>query len=271
MEDEFLKQVKEVALEAAKEAGVLLMKGFDRVKVVEFKDRQDICTNLDLESEKIIIDKIKDNFPDHNISSEEAGEDNNNSDFNWVIDPIDGTKHYLRGLPLFCISIALVKEKEIIFGLVFNPATNEMFYATKGQGAFLNDKKIYVSDKEELADSFVFAELPTYKLLDEELKENIDKLEKLFKKSYRVRAFGSGALSLCYLAMGAAEAYIVFGNRTKLCDLAAGIVIVQEAGGKIINLGEGDLINQNSSATKEINIVASNNKVHEDILNLLKN
>jgi len=265
MKDEFLRQVKKVTLEAAREAGELLMKSLNRIKIVEVKEKQDICTNLDLESEKIIIDKIKANFPDHNISSEEAGKDNQNSEFTWDIDPIDGTKHYIRGLPIFAVSIALRKGKEIIFGSVFNPATNEMFYAAKNQGAFLNDKKIHVSNTAQLADSFISAELPYYKLSEEDFIKQTNNLNKFLKKSYRIRALGVGSLSLCYVATGASEGYIILGSKPpNLFDLAAGIIIVKEAGGKITDVN-GKLFDGGN-----INIVASNGEIHEQLLKLLK-
>ncbi len=261
---EFLEQVKDITSEAAKEAGNLLINGLDRVRIVEFKDRQDICTNLDLEVEKLLVDKIKGKYPNHNILSEELVQENKDSEFTWIIDPIDGTKHYVRGLPLFCISIALQKGNEIIFGLAFNPATNNLFYALKDKGAFLNGDRIYVSEKQNLADSFVYAELPNYKLSKQDFKIQNKRLEKLFQKSYRIRAWGSGALGLCYVAMGGFEAYIVLGPPPKLYDVAAGILIVKEAGGRITNL-DGELFSD-----KNINIIASNGKIHEQILSLLK-
>lgn len=265
MKDEFLRQVKEVALEAAREAGDLLMKSLDRIKIVEIKDKQDICTNLDLESEKIIIDRIKSSFPNHNISSEEAGRDDQNSEFTWDIDPIDGTKHYIKGLPIFAVSIALRKGQEIIFGVVFNPATNEMFYATKNQGAFLNDKKIHVSSTEKLADSFISAELPYYKLSEEDFIKQTNNLNKFLKQSYRVRTFGIGSLCLCYVAMGAFEGFIILGSKPPhLYDLAAGIIIAQEAGAKVTDL-DNKLFDGG-----ELNIVVSNGKIHNQILSLLK-
>ncbi len=261
---EFLEQVKDIVIEAAKEAGNLLINGLGRVKIVEFKDRQDVCTNLDLEVEKLLIDRIRQKYPDHNIISEELGEDKKNSEFTWIIDPIDGTKHYVRGLPGFCVSIALQKGNETVFGLVFNPTTNNLFYALKDKGAFLNGDRIHVSEKQDLADSFIYAELPTYKSSKKELEEQHKNLAAFFQKSYRVRAWGSGALGLCYVAMGGFEAFVVLGPLPKLCDVAAGIIIVKEAGGRITDLN-GQLFSD-----KDTNIVASNGKIHEQILNLLK-
>lgn len=261
---QFLEDVKNLAIEAAREAGELLINSFERIQVVEFKDRQDVCTNLDLEIEELLINKIQSKYPDHNIYSEERGEEDKKSKFTWIIDPIDGTKHYIRGLPMFCTSIALKKEEEIIFGLVFNPVTNEIFYALQNQGAFLNGNKTQVSQEKDIANSFIYAELPNYKLSEQEFNKYHKKLGTLFQHSYRVRAWGSGALGLCYVAMGGFEGYVILGNVTKIYDVAAGIIMIKEAGGKVTDL-DGQLF-----AGKHINIVASNGKIHNQLLKLVK-
>ncbi|MCX6764518.1 MAG: inositol monophosphatase family protein [Candidatus Nealsonbacteria bacterium] len=254
---------KKIAIEAAKEAGKMLMKNFNKATVIKYKDRQDVLTDADLRAEKIIINKIKSNFPDHNIISEEKGEENLKSEYTWIIDPLDGTKHYIRKIPIFCVSIALQKKEEIIVGVVFFPAMNNLFYAEKGKGAFLNDKKIHVSRIKNLANSFIYTELPNYKLSKKAFSRNHKKLEKLFKKTYRVRAWGSGPLGLCYVASGGFESYIALNDGAKLWDIAAGAIIVKEAGGKVTN------INGNKFIKKTIHLIASNDKVHDKLLKLL--
>lgn len=263
-------EFKKVVIQIAKEAGDRLMNSFHRVKVVKFKDRQDVCTNLDLEIEKLLIDKIRSNYPGHNIISEERGEENLGSEFTWVLDPLDGSKHYLRKLPIFCVSIALLKKEKIIFGLVFSPATNSLFYAARNQGAFLNDNKIHVSQEKDIANSFIYAELPNYKSSERVFNKHHQQLRKIFRKSYRVRAYGSGPLGLCYVATGGFEAYVTLhGDAVKLYDIAAGILIVEEAGGRVTDI-KGHELTSKTIGSKTICIVASNGKIHNQLLKLIK-
>jgi myo-inositol-1(or 4)-monophosphatase len=268
-ENQFLAEVEDLATRLAKEAGKLLMSGLGRIRVVEFKDRQDVVTNLDLEVEELLINKIKSRYPDHNIFSEERKEEQIRSKFTWIIDPVDGTKHYIRGLPMFCVSIALQEENDIVFGLVFNPATHELFYATKGKGAFLNGNKISVSKTNNLGDSFIYAELPNYKLSKEEFDKYHEKLGDFFQESYRVRAWGSGALGLCYVAMGGFEGYVILGSATRIYDVAAGVVIVKEAGGRVTD-SNGRLFYGKPLSRESVNIIASNGQIHEQMLSLLR-
>ena len=265
-----LKVAQNLAINVAKQAGKILLDKLEKVEIVKFKDRQDIATNLDYEVEKIIIGAIRKKFPEHNILSEEIGNINKNkkSDYLWIIDPIDGTKYYIRGIPLFTISIALQYKNEIVFGLVYNPSTKEMFYAQKNKGAYLNDKKIRVSDKENLKDAFIYAELPNFSIPHDKFNKYSKMLTNLNLNSYRVRAFGSGSLGLCYVSTGAFEAYVNLGSPTAIYDLAAGLVILKEAGGKITDF-KNDSIKLNEQKSSLL-ILASNGKVHNDILGLLK-
>lgn len=254
-----------VAIAAAKEAGDFLMKDFGKVKVLQYKDRQDILTNIDLKSEKAIIKKIKQNFPDHNIISEEKGYEDLKSEYTWVIDPIDGTKHYLRKMPIFCVSIALMKDKEVILGVVYAPSFNALFFAEKGKGAYLNNKKINVSQTKNLKDAFIFAELPNVRMLGANFKKDHEKLGKLFEQSYRVRAWGAGALGICYTALGSFDGYLVLHKGVKFWDVAGASIILTEAGGKITD-EQG-----NKFTSKTVRPVASNNKIHNQMLKILKN
>ncbi len=255
---------KKIAIQAAKEAGDRLMNNFHRVRVVKFKDRQDVCTNLDLEIEKLLIDKIRSNYPDHNIISEERGEENLGSEFTWILDPLDGSKHYLRKLPIFCVSIALQRKEEIILGVVFNPATNELFHAVRNQGAFLNNKKIHVSQKKDIVNSFIYAEIPNYTLSKRVFNKHHQQLGEIFRKSYRVRAYGSGPLGLCYVATGGFEAYVVLHSGIKFYDIAAGMFIVEEAGGKVTDIRGHEV------TSKTIRVIASNGKIHNQLLKLVR-
>ncbi len=255
---------KKIAVDAVREAGKTLMKKFNNVRVLKYKDRQDILTDADLRAERIIINKIKANFPDHNIISEEAGSMDLKSEYTWIIDPLDGTKHYIRKMPIFCVSIALQKNEEIIVGVIFVPATNSLFYAEKGKGAFLNGRKIHVSQVKNLADAFIYAELPNCKLSKKSFNKYHQRLGEFLKKTYRVRAWGSGPLGFCYVALGGFDSYVLLNDGTKLTDAAAGVLIVKEAGGRVTD------INGNEFTRKTTNPVASNGKIHNQIIKILK-
>jgi len=264
-----LKFVQNFAVNLAKKTGKILMDNSEKIEIVKFKDRQDIATNLDYKIEEIIIKAIKKNFPGHNILSEEIGsiKTNKKSDYLWIIDPIDCTKHFIRKIPFFSISIALQHKNKIVFGLVYNPATKEMFYAQSNKGAYLNNKKIKVSCQNNLKNAFIYVELPVFNLASKEFIRYSKFLTKLNLSSYRLRVFGSGSLGLCYVAKGAFDAYVNLGNPTRIYDIAAGLIILREAAGKDSCLN-GDLIKWKENSN--LLVLASNNIIHNKILGLLK-
>lgn len=262
-----LKSVQQFSIDLAKKAGKILIANLDKIEIVTFKDRQDIATNIDYKVENLIVRKIKNKFPRHNINTEEKGIIKGKSDYTWIIDPLDGSKHYIRGLPLFDVSIALQYKNEIILGIVYNPMTKEMFYAAKGRGAYLNGRRINVSSKSNLKDSFIFAELPSYKMQRDKFNRNSRILTKLNLNSYRVRALGCGPLGLSYVASGAFEAYITLGVPPKIGDIAAGLIILKEAGGKYTDFKEKPV---QLKETNDSLILGSNKKVHKAILKLVK-
>ena len=148
----------QLTIKAARAAGLVIVKGYGHIKKIQKKDGDlNFVTDVDKKSEKVIID-ILSKETDFSILSEEIGEIKKNEEALWVIDPIDGTTNFARGLPIFCVSIALLKEKEVQLGVIFNPITNECFFAEKGQGAYLNDKKITVSNKGNLSESIIFVD-----------------------------------------------------------------------------------------------------------------
>jgi len=240
----------ETAVKAAKEAGKILLGNLAKHKIVEKKDRQDICTNVDLKSEKKIIEIIENRFPLHGIVSEEAGLIKKSGKFCWFVDPLDGTKNYVRNIPIFSISVALANEKELIAGVVFDPSTKRLYSAEKGKGAFFNGKKISVSKISELEDSFVYLDAPHKKF---------DYLRKHF---YRTRDFGVGSLALCYLAQGGFDAYIQ--DTLRITDHGAGLLIAKEAGAKITDSKGKDFSLENKDA------VVANPTLHKKILPLVK-
>ena len=207
--------------------------------------RSAFVTNSDLKTEKIIIEELNKGRPDYSIISEENGIQKNKDIKNtWIIDPIDGTVNFLHGIPHFAISIALKHENEIISGLIFDPIKDEMFYAEKNNGAYLNNKRIRVSKKNNI---------------NECLFATSGSIEKKMEFSYRKS--GSAALDMAYIACGRYDGY--FQKNLHLWDLAAGLIIVEEAGGMINKI---DLNNY-----KDIKIIASSPNINAKLLEMLDN
>ena len=222
-----------IMIKASEKASKILIRDFGEIEKLQVskKGPADFVTNSDLKTEKIIIEELKKAKPNYSILSEENGFENNKDKNNtWIIDPIDGTVNFLHGIPHFAISIALKSNDEIISGLIFDPIKNEIFYAEKNNGAFFNNHRIRVSKKSEINNCLF---VTGGKLVNE--------LELPYRKS------GCAALDLAYVAAGRYDGY--FQKDLNLWDIAAGIILVEEAGG-IIN--EIDL-----SITKNVKIIAS--------------
>ena len=236
-----------VMIKAAEKASRALIRDFGEIEKlqVSIKGPTDFVSNADLKAEKIIIEELKKARPYYSIISEEDGSENNkDKEHTWIIDPIDGTTNFLHGVPHFAISIALKYGNEIISGLIYDPIKNEMFYAEKDSGAFFNNQRIRVSKKKEL-NSCLFATGGV-------AKNEVD---------LPLRKSGSAALDIAYVAAGRYDGY--FQNDLNLWDIAAGIILVKEAGGMI---NEIDL-----SQNKNIQIRASSMAINDKMLEKLKN
>ncbi len=251
---------KNIAVLAAKEAGKLLNDNFQKVKTVSFKGKRDIVTQIDLQAEKIILDKIKANFPDHDILSEETGlVGGNNSKYLWVVDPIDGTMNYYYGMNPYRVGICLLEDKKPILNILYNPTKDEMYVAQKGGGAFLNDKKIIVSDRFELKECVVMFHLSSKK---DPRTRVMNVLEKVFDASMQVRMLGSSLASMSYIASGKFDVF--FNVQQKPWDILPGVLLVEEAGGKVTDIKGGEITYESTS------VIASNGKVHDQMLKLLE-
>jgi len=236
-----------VMIKAAEKASKALIRDFGEIEKlqVSIKGPTDFVSNADLKAEKIIIEELKKAKPNYCIISEEVGSESNKDKKNtWIIDPIDGTSNFLHGVPHFAISIALKSENEIVSGLIYDPIKDEMFYAEKEDGAFFNNQRIKVSKKKEL-NSCLFA-------TGGKSKNEID---------LPIRKSGSAALDMAYVAAGRYDGY--FQNNLNLWDIAAGIVILKEAGGTINEI--------NLSQNKNIQIRASSTAINEKMLEKLNN
>jgi len=251
-----------VALLASKLSGEYLLSKFQKIKKISNKTRNDIVTEVDVNSEKLILNIIGKKFPAHNILSEEIGEKNkSNSEYLWVIDPLDATVNYVAGIPLFSVSIGLIKSGMPILGVVFAPYLNELFYASAGDGAFLNNKKITVSKISELSKSIVNVGLSAH-YNKRQIKDTWRINQAITPKLRGIRMFESGALTSCYVACGRLEGKISiktdpFGN-------AASTVIIQEANGLV-----SDFENKPWSLNMK-DMICSNSLIHNKIIKIVK-
>ncbi|NLK14202.1 MAG: inositol monophosphatase [Spirochaetales bacterium] len=219
----------EVALQAARRAGSYAL-GAERngMLSVRMKEANDYVTDVDIQVEQLIKDTIRLYFPHDGIYGEEGGESGNVQSNRWVIDPIDGTTNFFRGMPNYTISIAWEEEKyNPLVGVVFNPRQNELFWASKGQGAFLNGQPITVSSVQDLSQAIMVL-VPPHRRRD--LADSyFETMKTIFKATSDFRSFGSCALELAYIASGRIDGY--YEQALGYYDMAAGMIILQEAGG----------------------------------------
>ena len=249
---------KSTALFAAKESGKILLRHFNKKSIAKEKSNKSLVSKADLEANEIIIKIIKKNFPRHSILSEETGFEDKKSDYKWVIDPLDGTHNFLRGIELFGISIALEYKNKVVLGVIHFPIFGFTAIAEKGKGAFLDGKRLSVSNRGKLDHSLMIFELPYASR-----KEQIGFLEKFIHKTIDLRNFGSAVWELLLVACGKCDGIIILS--THEWDIAAGFLIVEEAGGCITDL-HGEKWNP-----QEEKFVASNGKLHKQILKSLNN
>ena len=234
-------------IKACEKASKILIRDFGEIEKLQVskKGPSDFVTNSDLKTEKIIIEELAKGRPDYSIISEENGVKENKDNKNtWIIDPIDGTVNFLHGIPHFATSIALKHENEIISGLIFDPIKDEMFYAEKNNGAYLNNKRIRVSKKNNIQ-KCLFATSGT--------------VEKRLEFSYRKS--GSAALDMAYIACGRYDGY--FQKNLNLWDIAAGLILVTEAGGVINEIDLND--------HKDLKIIASSPDINEKLMEKISN
>jgi myo-inositol-1(or 4)-monophosphatase len=221
----------------------------------------DLVTEADHASDKAIISVIKNAFPDHFILSEETGNIITDSEYKWIIDPIDGTINFAQGIPICCVSIGLEKSGTMIAGAVYNPLMNEYFLAEKGKGAFLNEKPIKVSAKTKLINSCLVTGFP-YSYLDSP-NGPLQCFERFIRQGVPVRRLGSAAIDLCWVAAGRFDGF--YEHKLNAWDSAAGFLIVEEAGGKVTGF-TNEYYN-----VYQPHIVATNGLIHEDLLKVINN
>jgi myo-inositol-1(or 4)-monophosphatase len=223
---------------AARRAGAVLGRNFNKRDklTVEKKGRNDFVSSADLAAERAVIDVIHKHYPEHAILAEESGK-LGDSDHVWIIDPLDGTTNYLHGFPVFAVSIGLQIKGRIEHAVVYDPMREELFTASKGEGAQLDGHKIRVSGNKDLDRALIGTGFP-YRQSDTELAPYLSMLGKVVKNTSGVRRPGAAALDLCYVACGRFDGFWETG--LKPWDLAAGTLIIREAGGLISSLDGGE-------------------------------
>jgi len=252
----------EIAIKAVQTSGHILVDYFQKVHDFRQKNKniRDLVTEVDILSEKNIKSKIEDVFPKHTIIAEETKTEKHGSDVIWHIDPLDGTVNYSQGIPLCAVSVGVEKKGEIVAGAIYNPFLEEIYYASKSQGAYLNGKLIHVSKKKTLEEGIYVAAFSA--VSSSAKKREYEIFGKINDTTRGVLRIGSAALALAYLACGKIDGF--WSKDLFSWDLAAGIILVEESGGKISS-AEGKKYKFKDSV-----LVASNKIIHENLLNVLK-
>ena len=246
-----------IAVKAARRAGTLIYRATDRIDhlTITKKSHADFVSEIDRAAEQVIIQTLLEAYPDHAILAEESGVQGA-SDFVWIIDPLDGTTNFLHGVPQFAISIALQHKGILTQAVVYDPTKNELFTATRGRGAFLNDKRLRVSKRTSLADSLIGTGFPYTRF------EHIDAYLAIFRelmlKTSGLRRPGAASLDLAWLAAGRYDGF--FETGLKPWDIAAGTLLITEAGGIVSDLaGNQDFLTSG-------HVCAGNPHIHEQLL-----
>ena len=254
-----------VMVKACRKAAKILIRDFGEVEKlqVSLKGPGDFVTVSDKKVEKILIDELQRARPNYSILSEEIGLIKKDEEFKWIIDPIDGTANFLHGIPHFGISIGLEHNKEIICGIIYDPIKNEMFFAEKGNGSYLNNQRMRVSSRSKLMDCIIFTGGPAYKSNDEDKRLSLKEYEKFSSKvGTPLRKMGSASLDMAYVAAGRCDGF--WQRNLNYWDIAAGIILVKEAGGFVTDFNGNDKYIENK------NILVTNSKINEQMIEILK-
>lgn len=255
----------EIAKEIALQAGSLLKEGQEKGFSLDRKSSSiDLVTEYDQMAEDLVVGKLIEAFPDHGIVAEEGSsrECTSPEGYRWYIDPLDGTNNFAHHIPQFSVSIALYKEDEPIIGVVCDPMRGELFWAEKGQGAYLNGRPIHVSDAPTVEASILASGFPYDRHHD--AVDNLAQLGLFIKKCQGFRRFGSCALDLSFLACGRYDGFWEF--KLSSWDLAAGLLLVTEAGGQVSRIDGKPM----GYLTERNHIVASNGKIHQEMLDIIR-
>ncbi len=250
-------EMLDVAISAAKQAGDFLSDNFCKANIVESKGDRNLVTNLDKKAENMIREKIQSKFPGHGILGEEEGKTNTDSDYLWIVDPLDGTHNYIRKINIFGVSIGVVYKNKFVAGVVYMPEEDELYFAEAGSGAYKNKEKISVSSYSKLNELSI--------AFDSSIRYSPDIMLKvlgdLSKEVFNVRMFGSSVRTLTYIAEGNLDCAVEFHDRP--WDFSGSVAIIEEAGGKLTDLRKKPLTYQT------IGYVASNKVIHQQITEIV--
>jgi myo-inositol-1(or 4)-monophosphatase len=255
-----MKELKDFAINLAREAGTLLTGKFNSKHEIHYKGEIDLVTEADKMSEDLIIAAINSSFPDHGILSEESPAQNSQAKLRWIIDPLDGTTNYAHGYPVFCVSIALENEGVIVLGVIYDPLRQDMFVAERGKGAYLNGKKLKVSATAKLSRSLLATGFPYDIRVSKD--NNINHFNLMAVEAQAIRRAGAAALDIAYLAAGRFDGF--WELKLMPWDMAAGCLMVKESGGIISNMSGGSWDIYSS------NVIASNGLIHEQMISVFK-
>ena len=250
-------------VKVCRKAAKILIRDFGEIEnlQVSLKGPGNFVTASDIKVEKILVEELQKARPTYSILSEEIGEINNDESFKWIIDPIDGTSNFLHGIPHFAISIGLEHDKEIICGIIYDPIKDEMFTAEKGNGAYVNNKRMRVSSRSKLKDCIIFTGGPRQNPKDKELffveYKNFSSIVKT-----PIRKMGSASLDMAYVAAGRCDGF--WQRNLNYWDYAAGIILVKEAGGFVTDFKGNNKYIENET------ILATNSKINEEMIKVLK-
>lgn len=255
-----IEYIRRIGIAAAYRGGSVLRHFLGNISRIDKKGAIDLVTEADTGSEKVIIETIRQRFPDHSFLAEESGQSGANQDCIWIIDPLDGTTNFAHGLGQFAVSIAFAFHGEIVAGAVLNPVSGELFSAVRGNGAQLNGRPIRVSDTETVSESLLVTGFPyNFKEISATL---MARFAKCLHGAQGIRRLGSAALDLCFVACGRFDAF--WEQNLKPWDTAAGMLIAKEAGAEVTDFSSHPF------AIDHREILASNRRIHKEMLTLLE-
>ncbi len=254
-----------VMVKACRKAAKNIIRDFGEIEKlqVSLKGPGDFVTASDKKAEKVLIEELQKARPNYSILSEESGKIENDEEFKWIIDPIDGTMNFLHGIPHFAISVGLEHKREIICGIVFDPIKDEIFLAEKGNGSYLNNQRLRVSYRKKLKECLIVTGGPSFRLKDADKKLSLNEYYKFSSKVMApIRKMGCASLDMAYVAAGRYDGF--WQRNLNYWDIAAGIVLVKEAGGFVTDF-EG-----NNGYIEKKTILVTNSKISEEMIEVLK-
>lgn len=254
-----MKDIINLGIDLAKEAGVFLKENFGKINKIESKGDRDFVTNLDKESEKMIVSRLKKTFPNHGIIGEEGEATGDDSGYLWIIDPIDGTHNFMRNINIFGVSLGLLYKQQFVGGIIYMPFDDELYVGEKGNGAYKNGRRIRVSKEDDLKKCSISYDSSIRYAPEVMLKV----LGVLADQVFNIRMLGSSVRVLTYVAEGKLDFSVEFHDRP--WDFAGGVAIIEEAQGKLTTLKGKPL------TYKDIGYIASNSVIHDKVLDLVSN